>query len=1206
MCAAPHERKAIERICRENGEFYRDPKGHGALRDLQQTFPHPWLYVAELLQNAVDVHATQIKVVPADDGSVVFEHNGSAFSEPNVESLCARGVSSKGAGTVGFMGIGFKSVFHSFERVEVASAKWRFSLTVSTKKGERYGDRQRDWLGAVLPEWSSDIEAPTAGMTCRFRLCRRLPGLPPALCDLDRLLGTDDVLLALLAWQNVESLTWGGRTWALEREEVPFTDGSGSRVELASRDLDGEVTRRWTLFSKTYQPSDGAIARFLEHRQLAPSDEGKPRVYEEAGRDRQVAVFCEIDSEGDPRPVDRGSAFALLPTGVTFPMGLHVQADWLLVVSRQELMQIEGNEWHEEILHQLPDLLARFLSWLVEAPWPENSNWNRGYDALPGGFSDNGELDAWFKSDNFRTAVAACLKRHPFLPVPAGNNRPISFIRPEQAYALPRPMTKLFDRDGTSHRILFGDDAFSSAILGDRAAKYLRDLRILAELSPGHLEEKWAEGAIGRWMDQLDEDRQDRALAELLEALAALDSDEKWGKAKLPCLPTEAGGWMCRDEAQRFPPDWDIVAHEEEIRSLLEPFIGEASQVIRWSFDRFLRLSSGSGYLKNIASPKLDELAKKWWACLPNEPAARDIDIAIHFTAWVRSKQKQRTALVRKVLAKDSKNNLLLLPAPEVLVAEPYAERSRRTWFADVPVVASEYLGADPEASRSDWQSFFESLAPPPLGRLSLSFSARRYSPEQLRELMGNSYDPPALRVTQRRVEWREFGLRSSEYKILDADLPAPMLRLIVDPQPVTRDESRAIEAWVAESAGMLRQNARQKLAFIPFSWGCADEQELHWDATWIARLQDAAWVYGKGGSGPAYPGDVLAAADPARPEAPIADLCEDVVRLLADVGVTFGSRLADAPAIAHLCAQQTVNAEQSLRAILAWWDEQRAWRVAEYERQVFPNGRLLSLANGEDAQARRKDWAILLLLGLTHTMGRTVAGQHREFLRQCDRDGRLDMIATSERDPGRWMTWIDDFLDRQIDESEFLHWMKQFVGIYQVSRHLDDYIEAFLAVERFKSPFSLTQVSNTKASSVHQGGGISAPPLSRVLGMGQCFILRELMRHGVLKNPLAHRHCYVPVGRVRRMLQRMGCDGLLNRQRAWEWSSTIHGFLCDKLDCADAATFHGDFDIPLQIIAEDKDLQAEFVSGAISPEEDDEDNGLWTEDGEEPNGGGE
>jgi len=56
----------------------------------------------------------------------------------------------------------------------------------------------------------------------------------------------------------------------------------------------------------------------------------------------------------------------------------------------------------------------------------------------------------------------------------------------------------------------------------------------------------------------------------------------------------------------------------------------------------------------------------------------------------------------------------------------------------------------------------------------------------------------------------------------------------------------------------------------------------------------------------------------------------------------------------------QTVVAEHCLRAILAWWEEQRTWRLAEYERKVLPNGRLKFLTNGDDAQAQRKDWVIL------------------------------------------------------------------------------------------------------------------------------------------------------------------------------------------------------------------------------------------------------
>ena len=41
----------------KNQDFYATARGNGALKDLQQTFPHPWLYVGELLQNAVDAEA---------------------------------------------------------------------------------------------------------------------------------------------------------------------------------------------------------------------------------------------------------------------------------------------------------------------------------------------------------------------------------------------------------------------------------------------------------------------------------------------------------------------------------------------------------------------------------------------------------------------------------------------------------------------------------------------------------------------------------------------------------------------------------------------------------------------------------------------------------------------------------------------------------------------------------------------------------------------------------------------------------------------------------------------------------------------------------------------------------------------------------------------------------------------------------------------
>lgn len=309
--------------------------------------------------------------------------------------------------------------------------------------------------------------------------------------------------------------------------------------------------------------------------------------------------------------------------------------------------------------------------------------------------------------------------------------------------------------------------------------------------------------------------------------------------------------------------------------------------------------------------------------------------------------------------------------------------------------------------------------------------------------------------------------------------------------------------------------------------------------------------------------------------------------RLLGLLPLTHAERILDV-ARESLSPQPACRPDQVLRRIHDWWRDVRRTELVEYERRLYPTGglRFVTDTAEEHSLQRRKDWMSLFLVGLTHTMGRTVAEQHRGFLRRCDREGWLDMFALSDRDPGHWMRWVDHFLDGQIEESRFLQWMKQFVGIYQLSRHLDDYIEAFLAVERLSHPFALTQVTNTRASSVFQGGGVSAPPLSRVLGMGQCFVLRELVRRGVLANKHAHVHCFVPVARVRRMLLQMGCEELSQRQRPWEWSRAIHRFLVGHLGPA-AATFHGDFDIPLQVVAEDPELQAKFFTAAINFEDD-------------------
>lgn len=295
-----------------------------------------------------------------------------------------------------------------------------------------------------------------------------------------------------------------------------------------------------------------------------------------------------------------------------------------------------------------------------------------------------------------------------------------------------------------------------------------------------------------------------------------------------------------------------------------------------------------------------------------------------------------------------------------------------------------------------------------------------------------------------------------------------------------------------------------------------------------------------------------------------------------------------------------SIAVDKVLNEIWKWWDKESGPHLRRYEQRTFPEGGLRNLnrGNNPDDELFRKDWVTLFLLGLTHTMGRTVAEQHRDFIRRCEHDGTLRMIASSEREPGAWMGWIDGFLDRQLEDSKFLQWMKQFVGVYQVSRHLEDYIAAFEAVdsEYFKSrSFGLTDITNLRSSSRFSGSDFDAPPLSRVLGMGQCFVLRELVRNEVLANSRAFRHCYVPTKRVRDLLAyELGCQKLGQQSRKWELSERIYEFLAEHLG-KERSWFHGCFDLPFQIIAEDEGLQDRFFSKRVQFEDDDSD--LWYPD---------
>lgn len=913
-------REQIDRLREENLRFYNTDRGRGALRDLQQTFPHPWLYVSELLQNAIDAKATTVSWKVDDDG-LIFEHNGSAFTCDDVKALCTRGVSQKGVATIGFMGIGFKAVFRSFQRVRISSGSWRFCLEAPVRIGKAYGEQQRDWLGTVLPKWDDTVAPPSSGMTCRFVLSDRLDGLGSIEDDLERVLGKDRGLLPILALQGVIEVLWNGKHWLLNAERKEPVAPGLTRTIVTAVVNEGNCLQdeEWIVFSKEYRPSKDAIRRLLEHRQCCPSTEDEQaRLYEEASRTRLVEVFCRLDNNRVPILPDPGRAFAVLPTDVFLPIRLYLQADWLLVTSRRTLIDLDCNPWHEEILDCVPELVAELLLWTVHGAANKAAGWECVYEVLPD-FSEAGQSSQeWFLHERFRERLRQELCHRPIIPVYQEDGS-IGFVSPSEAVVVPEAFSD-FDDARWHPWSLFGDKVASRRILGQRGCSALTALGFLAEIEPDALRLLWGPHGVQRWLDLFEEPDRMPALIRLLAALGAMNGNEQWASTDFVCVLTETGSFTSRQASRRLPLEWKSLGSDldGEILAQLKTLAGDDSGLVssdlwqrvlgswRDPVDEMERKARARAYLERISAFSLEELVEKWWESIPEVPTKEQVDQVVRFTWWVRGKQVQRRNLVKKVLCIDHQRVRRLIPIGSALLAEPYAGQFRRRFFPDVPVIAPEYLESDPfNGTVADWRSFFESGSPTPMGPFFLESTVETYSDPRDRDSLEKRIGrrPPDRRSSRLEVPWRQSTLRHDEYKLLDFRMPDVWRRVVAeggDP-----DCARDVVQWMAETPGPLRENKRVKLTYVPPRWNMYYEHPIDGVLpSWCQQLSSEAWVPVKRREEVLRPCDVLDKDDPARPDAPVADMPPSLVETLKSAGILFGSNVPDAPAVMRLRAE--------------------------------------------------------------------------------------------------------------------------------------------------------------------------------------------------------------------------------------------------------------------------------------------------------------
>ncbi|MCY4029942.1 MAG: hypothetical protein OXH75_26955, partial [Acidobacteria bacterium] len=257
MTTNTDRRSVVDKILKKNEDEWGKGPRIAVQKLLSAGLPHPWMYIYELTQNAVDADARRV-CWRSEGDAVTFQHDGSLpLDESHVEGLSKLGASTKGLATVGFMGVGFKSVFARFREACVSGADWRFRFDVEVRRGDLESEVP-EWFDTLRPRWDDGIPAPDAGYTTAFLLGRPAEPQRPVTEDLERLASTENrTTLAVLALRGLTHVSVDEVVWELSvDDDVVTVCRSGS-----------ETRWRWKALVANYRPDDAAMRRFLEVRQ---------------------------------------------------------------------------------------------------------------------------------------------------------------------------------------------------------------------------------------------------------------------------------------------------------------------------------------------------------------------------------------------------------------------------------------------------------------------------------------------------------------------------------------------------------------------------------------------------------------------------------------------------------------------------------------------------------------------------------------------------------------------------------------------------------------------------------------------------------------------------------------------------------------------------------------------------------------------------
>lgn len=288
-------------------------------------------YIYELLQNANDYpfggERVSVNFIVTDN-YLFFTHTGAPFNLRNVVGITSinQGEKKKNVDTIGYKGIGFKTVFVNNEYVYLRSGGWSFRFDKAFSEEQFAGECP--WALMPVPTQEQELDAEVvetlshlpSNMRVQFAM-RHKTNAKANIPQLDKVFSDNQILLFIPNIGSVDVIAGGKKLYHVEKDES-----------------------RWSVRDYHY-PIPPSLRQWVGDN----IDNGN-KVPEKFKNITKVRISFAVNKDGNKIiPVESARVYNYLPTELRLGFGFLINADFIPNGSRSGLHDVE---WNNHVMQQ--------------------------------------------------------------------------------------------------------------------------------------------------------------------------------------------------------------------------------------------------------------------------------------------------------------------------------------------------------------------------------------------------------------------------------------------------------------------------------------------------------------------------------------------------------------------------------------------------------------------------------------------------------------------------------------------------------------------------------------------------------------------------------------------------------------------------------------------------------------------------------------